>query len=108
VQMALAAIDRGAFSRQPVGVAQAGVRGRGTPGPQARHVNGRPIDKCSLSDVVPRKVRFARPGSLHCAELPPSVLLLDLADDYDKLADRALERASRDGTSGPSPIPKNG
>jgi hypothetical protein len=29
-----------------------------------------------------------------------------LANDYDVLADRAEDRAKRDGTSGPSPIPK--
>jgi hypothetical protein len=36
------------------------------------------------------------------------ILLLDLADDYDKLADRALDRTSRDEARGPSPIPKSG
>jgi hypothetical protein len=41
-------------------------------------------------------------------DLGAKVLLLDLADDYDKLADQAQERASRDGMPGPSPIPKNG
>jgi hypothetical protein len=29
-----------------------------------------------------------------------------LANDYDKLADRAEDRIKRDGTPGPSPIPK--
>jgi hypothetical protein len=36
------------------------------------------------------------------------VLLLDLADDYDKLADRALNRSLHDESRGPSPIPKTG
>jgi hypothetical protein len=35
------------------------------------------------------------------------VLLLDLADDYDKLADRALDRSLHDEAQGPRPIPKN-
>jgi hypothetical protein len=35
------------------------------------------------------------------------VLLLDLADDYDRLADRALDRSLHDEARGPSPIPKN-
>jgi hypothetical protein len=33
-------------------------------------------------------------------------LMLKLANDYDKLADRAEDRAARDRTPGPSPIPK--
>jgi hypothetical protein len=33
-------------------------------------------------------------------------LMLKLANDYDKLADRAEDRAARDGAPGPSPIPK--
>jgi hypothetical protein len=35
-------------------------------------------------------------------------MMLKLANDYDKLADRAEDRAARDGTPGPSPIPKAG
>ena len=34
-------------------------------------------------------------------------MILKLANDYDKLADRAEDRAARDGTPGPSPIPKS-
>jgi hypothetical protein len=33
-------------------------------------------------------------------------LMLKLANDYDKLADRAEDRAARDETPGPSPTPK--
>ena len=33
-------------------------------------------------------------------------LMLKLANDYDKLADRAEDRAVCDTTPGPSPIPK--
>jgi hypothetical protein len=32
-------------------------------------------------------------------------MMLELANDYDKIADRAQERAARD-MPGPSPIPK--
>ena len=33
-------------------------------------------------------------------------MMLKLANDYDNLADRAEDRATRDRTPGPSPIPK--
>ena len=33
--------------------------------------------------------------------------MLRLAHEYNDMADRALERAAHDVTSGPSPIPKN-
>jgi len=99
MQMALAAIDRGAFSRQPVGVAPASVRGGGTPGPQARHVNGRPIDKCSLSDVLPRK-RRGRPNA-------PFAELVGLS--RTSIADEMLEEHRRrvlgEVTSGPGRRP---
>ena len=39
-------------------------------------------------------------------ELEAQRMMLKLANDYDKLADRAEDRASRDGMPGPSPIPK--
>jgi hypothetical protein len=35
-------------------------------------------------------------------------MMLKLANDYDKLADRAEDRAALDMTPGPSPIPKGG
>ena len=76
VQMALAAIDRGAFSRQPVGVAPAGVRGRGTPGPQARHVNGqasrlrRHTTASILSAPAPGSFATLADGPRHDAPLP--------------------------------------
>jgi hypothetical protein len=33
-------------------------------------------------------------------------MMLKLANDYDKIADRAEDRAARGRTPGPSPIPK--
>jgi hypothetical protein len=33
-------------------------------------------------------------------------MMLKLANDYDKLADRAEDRAARDTAPGPSPLPK--
>ena len=35
-------------------------------------------------------------------------MMLKLANDYEKLADRAEDRATRDGDLRPSPMPKNG
>jgi hypothetical protein len=40
--------------------------------------------------------------------LEAQTLMLKLANEYDKLADRADERAIRDGIRGPSPIPRVG
>ena len=39
-------------------------------------------------------------------DLETQSIMIKLANDYDKLADRAEERASRDKTPGPSPMPK--
>jgi len=41
-------------------------------------------------------------------DLEAQTVMLKLANDYDKLADRADERATRDGIRGPSPIPRVG
>ena len=40
--------------------------------------------------------------------LEAQTLMVKLANEYDKLADRADERATRDGIRGPSPIPRVG
>ena len=40
-------------------------------------------------------------------DLKAQRIMLKLANDYDVLAGRAEDRAKRDGTSGPSPIPKD-
>ena len=39
-------------------------------------------------------------------DLKAQRIMLKLANDYDVLADRAEDRAKRDGTPGPRPIPK--
>jgi hypothetical protein len=39
-------------------------------------------------------------------DLQAQRMMLKLANDYDKLADRAEDRAARDTAPGPSPIPK--
>jgi hypothetical protein len=39
-------------------------------------------------------------------DLQAQRMMLKLANDYDKLADRAEDRAARDIAPGPSPIPK--
>ena len=39
-------------------------------------------------------------------DLETQSIMTKLANDYDKLADRVEQRASRDKTPGPSPMPK--
>jgi hypothetical protein len=60
----------------------------------ARHWRDRAAEMRVLSDEM--------------KNLEAQTLMLKLANEYDKLADRADERAIRDGIRGPSPIPRVG
>ena len=59
--------------------------------------------KCSVKKFINAMVR--RKNSIVFFVPILRALMLKLANDYDKLADRAEDRAARD-TSGPSPIAK--
>ena len=61
-----------------------------------------------LNDVKHRRDRAAamRVLSGEMQDFEAQTLMLKLANDYDKLADRAEDRAARDGTPGPSPDPE--
>ena len=61
----------------------------------------------SINDAKHWRDRAAemRALSAEMKDFESRTLMLKLANDYDKLADRAEERAARD-KPGPSPIPK--
>ena len=61
-----------------------------------------------LNDAKHWRDRAAEMRVLSCEikHLEAQSMMLRLANDYDKLADRAEDRAARDETPGPSPMVK--
>ena len=62
----------------------------------------------SISDAKHWRDRAAemRALSAEMKDFEARTLMLKLANDYDKLADRAEDRAARENALAPSPIPK--